>query len=71
MVFIVTVALLGPPGIAAGMVLVLGLGDRAKYDVGTAHAEFRATIPIAICRAALWYLDNNAVQELASGGAAR
>ncbi len=32
-----TVALLAPPGVAAGMILALGLGDRDKYDVGTAE----------------------------------
>ena len=34
-----TVSLLAPPGVAAGQILVVGLGERSAYDAGTA---FRA-----------------------------
>jgi leucyl aminopeptidase len=34
-----TVSLLAPPGVAAGQILVVGLGERSAYDTGTA---FRA-----------------------------
>ena len=32
-----TVSLLAPPGIAAGQILVVGLGERSAYDAGTAY----------------------------------
>ncbi|HEV2968879.1 MAG TPA: leucyl aminopeptidase [Pirellulales bacterium] len=32
-----TVALLAPSGVAAGQILVVGLGERASYDAGTAY----------------------------------
>jgi leucyl aminopeptidase len=70
-----TVSLLAPPGIAAGQILVVGLGERTAYDAGTA---FRAASVAARSLAAkprdriAYFLDegsSSAITEAAVAGA--